>query len=474
MSTQNASNLARKYELLQQRGKQRTPLGQGDRPRPATTKADIDSLKEYYLQRLSRTAPQGATRGSSPLANDRAPLSGSCGGSLAQPSLRAQAQSPGPQRIQQPQPPPAAQTPDMEDLEVLCNNCYNLISTSDAPHCTGDPKDCPVAARFGSSSSAGKSSGQVAVLDIKLQKLRENIEVRLASANTNSRVNVMRHLTQLRYHIDTAAKWTPGCPELGSLSDHTVQQVKQLTAMSRVLEPAVYIFSKRIENVILQKERELRKVGSSKPAGEADPKVDPLRMDTRTSLASMGVPSALGSRGTDVNSIVGDLDSECGTNYVDTVVTQDAPGGTATDVGNLQEADDSLSLKNEDEQRRWFYSQCLQQKLACADQTRARRILISDLYCQVRKENVPMQNWKQWIKQQMPGEAGEGGGATASAAPSSAPSGNLRQGPGMAAASVAGVRERSPQVASRPGAAGPASQAARVASPLVGRIGANV
>eukprot|EP00971_Amphidinium_carterae_P299692 5954236-Amphidinium_carterae.1 len=155
----------------------------------------------------------------------------------------------------------------------------------------------------------------------------------------------------------------------------------------------------------------------------------------------------------DANSIIGDLESECGTNYVDTVVTQDAPGaarnstnnsspheqqraeqqpllcytggpgGTVADVAVLQEADDYLSLKNEDhgkntgrcrlhaaracdtlahthiitrkkrhirahtslqdEQRKWFYSQCLAMKLACPDQIRARRILISDLYCQV-------------------------------------------------------------------------------------------
>eukprot|EP00971_Amphidinium_carterae_P335111 6470784-Amphidinium_carterae.1 len=101
-----------------------------------------------------------------------------------------------------------------------------------------------------------------------------------------------------RYHIDIAVKWAPGSPEL-SLSDHTIQQarcchcceldfkgllcvheVKQLTQMARVLEPAIFVFSKRIahvthdvsrrcdatlderriENVILQKERELRKV----------------------------------------------------------------------------------------------------------------------------------------------------------------------------------------------------------------------
>mmetsp|Transcript_6670 Transcript_6670/g.11678 ORF Transcript_6670/g.11678 Transcript_6670/m.11678 type:complete len:468 (+) Transcript_6670:94-1497(+) len=396
MSVQASSALARKYELLQQRGKQRTPLSQGDRARPVTTKADIDNLKEYYLQRLAKSAPQAAGRLSSPspaLSNDRLANS-SQGGGLAQLQARGQVQRPASLSAQ----PNGGQTPDVEELEVLCNNCFNLIKTSDAPHCTGDPKDCPIADRLGTGETPNKVNGQVAVLDLKLQKLRENITVRLASANTNSRVNIMRHLTQLRYHIDTAAKWAPGSPELGSLSDHTIQQVKQLTQMARVLEPAIYVFSKRIENVILQKERELRKVGTAKPAAESE-----QRVTLRYERPDIGTPVQL-STGGDANSIVGDLESECGTNYVDTVVTQDAPGGTVADVAILQEADEYLSLKNEDEQRKWFYSQCLAMKLACPDQNRARRILISDLYCQVRKAGVPMQQWKQWIKQQMPDE----------------------------------------------------------------------
>merc|ERR1719221_1162167 len=106
----------------------------------------------------------------------------------------------------------------------------------------------------------------IGLLDLKLQKLRAALEARLR--DSSAKVNVIRHLTQLRYHIDTATKWSVGCSEIGALSDHTVQQMRQLTATSRVLAPAVYIFSKRIENVVAQKERELRKVmvQSSGPA----------------------------------------------------------------------------------------------------------------------------------------------------------------------------------------------------------------
>jgi len=213
-------------------------------------------------------------------------------------------------------------------------------------------------------------------------------------------VNVMRHLTQLRYHIDTAVKWVPGCSEIGALSDHTVLQVKQLTATSRVLAPAVYIFSKRIENVVVQKERELRRamvqqLSPSKGGGCEVGSMDGDHDDLNDSVA-------------DVNSIVSELDSDCGTQYAETTVTQDGP---ANDVGNVQDANDYLSLKNEDEQRRWFYSQCLTVKLACPDTARARKTLISDLYAKVRSEGVPIEGWVQWIRSQLMPEEDSGGSA---------------------------------------------------------------
>lgn len=53
----------------------------------------------------------------------------------------------------------------------------------------------------------------------------------------------------------------------------------------------------------------------------------------------------------------------------------------------------------EDQQRRWFYSQCLAAKMAAADKARARKILISDLYSKVKAKRTfwerqqPDGNW---------------------------------------------------------------------------------
>jgi len=279
-----------------------------------------------------------------------------------------------------------------------CNNCFNLIKSSEASSCTGDPAECPLAAKNGGKTVMEKPQGMLGLLDLKLQKLRSALEARLQ--DSSSKVNVMRHLTQLRYHIDTAVKWVPGCSEIGALSDHTVLQVKQLTATSRVLAPAVYIFSKRIENVVVQKERELRRamvqqLSPSKGGGCEVGSMDGDHDDLNDSVA-------------DVNSIVSELDSDCGTQYAETTVTQDGP---ANDVGNVQDANDYLSLKNEDEQRRWFYSQCLTVKLACPDKARARKTLISDLYAKVRNEGVPIEGWVQWIRSQLMPEEDSGGSA---------------------------------------------------------------
>lgn len=386
MTTVPPSSLARKFELLQDRA-QRKPTNQSisetsplpDRKRSSAPAAalSIGHLKEFYLQRLAKNEPAAAARLGSQL--------GYASGEAVQPQASGQ-------QIARPTFSTGG-TKDIEDLEIMCNNCYNLIRSSEASSCTGDPGDCPLACKNGGGPGE-KPQGAIGLLDLKLRHLRAALEARLQ--DSSSKVNVMRHLTQLRYHIDTAIKWVPGCPEIGALSDHTVVQVKQLTATSRVLAPAVYIFSKRIENVVVQKERELRRAmvqqtSPSKAGKEQESSLNITRDEMAESVA-------------DVNSIVSELDSDCGTQYAETLVTQE--GGTSNDVGNVQDANDYLSLKNEDEQRRWFYSQCLTVKLACPDKTRAKKTLISDLYAKVRAEGVPIEGWVQWIRAHfMPEEA---------------------------------------------------------------------
>jgi hypothetical protein len=204
-----------------------------------------------------------------------------------------------------------------------------------------------------------------------------------------------------------------------------VQQVKQLTSMSRVLAPAVYVFSKRIENVIVQKERELRRdttpgqAGQSVGSGSGSLVID--RGDFDTSSVIDGA-----------SSIVSELDSNCGTQYADTVVTQETPKNRGdSDVGNVQDINECLNLKSEDERRRWFYSQCLSAKLACSDEARVKKLLISDLYTRVQAENVPVENWVSWIKQQLSPEGSSGGSGgtnppSVAATPTAAPSGTMQ------------------------------------------------
>jgi len=355
-------------------------------------RTNIGNLKEFYLQRLARTEPNAAARPAAKACKDSMPQVGRT--QAARPTFSAHA--------------PA----DIEDLEVMCNNCFNLIKSSEAASCTGHPTDCPIAQRSGGGCGA-KPSGPVDMCDLKLTKLRVALMARLEGAD--SKVNVMRHLTQLRYHIDTASKWTVGCSEIGAVSDHTVQQIKQLTATSRVLAPAVYIFSKRIENVVVQKERELRRALSqssqTKSYGTGSTTLGPYDLDgSRADRESVA----------DVNSIVSELDSDCGTQYAETAVTQDSQ---ALDVGNVNDANEYLSLKNEDEQRRWFYAQTLTVKLSLADKTKARKTLISDLYAKVREEGVPIDQWVPWIRRRlMPEDDADAPRGAAAGSPTACPS----------------------------------------------------
>jgi len=368
------SSLAKKFDLLQDRA-QRKPVRESalDLPVDAAKKASIGHLKEFYLARLAKNEPSAFARLTA--------KANSFGKDSVQPQAAAQKQA---------RPTFAAGAPavrDIEDLEIMCNNCFSLIRSSEAASCTGEPSGCPLACRSGG-LPAERPTGPVALLDLKLKKLRSALEARLEE--TTSKVNVMRHLTQLRYHIDTAIKWTPGCCEIGALSENTVLQVRQLSATSRVLAPAVYVFSKRVENAVVQKERELRKAMLQQAPSLYRSLGSGIQLEAdRDELADSVI---------DVKSVVSELDSDCGTQYAETVITQD---GSGNDVGNVQDANEYLSLKSEDEQRRWFYSQCLNAKLACSDKTKARKILISDLYAKVKQEAIPVDGWVPWIKAQL-------------------------------------------------------------------------
>lgn len=385
-----ASNLAKKFAFLQERA-QRKPAGQDTLDLTSTDaasqKANISQLKEFYLQRLSKNDPKLAAHLSEKLQKHNV-------GELAQPQASGQGGNARPKMT------PMAKRPAMgqmeaaavsDDIEIMCNVCFTLIKSSEVDEHT----------RFcymdrGCGAGAAKTLSPMETLDLKLKKLRLALEARLQNAST--KVNVMRHLTQLRYHIDTAVKWTPGCAEIGALSDHTVQQMKQLTATSRVFAPAVYIFSKRIENVVVQKERELRKLMmqsptniAGSPSGHEGNIEIPFNADRDQTCDSI----------VEVNSVVSELDSTTGTQYAETVVTQDQNPQGSADVGNVQDANEYLSMKNEDEQRRWFYSQCLTAKLSCADKSRVRKVLISDLYTRAKEDRIPVENWKQWIQEQL-------------------------------------------------------------------------
>jgi len=236
----------------------------------------------------------------------------------------------------------------------------------------------------GNTNGLSKVALRIEMLNAKLISLRAALESRILDGSSQS--NVLRHLTQLRYHLDSALKWGPDAADLGAISEHTIQQVQQLASTARVLAPGVYLFSKRAENILIQKERALKKAAQV------------LFEDQRKSYNSdfkgdMRIPTSRLSKAE--STVVSELDSECGTMYADTVITCPA------DVGNVQDVNDYLALKSEDQQRRWFYSQCLAAKLVTSDQARARKILISDLYAKVKASGIPITNWMMFIQEQL-------------------------------------------------------------------------
>lgn len=359
--------LARNFEFLAERTitTHEAPV---DFSSQTSKKPNISHLKEFYLKKLAKTEPAAAARISA-----QASLN-----ALAATASAGQPQASGQRRktLLRPSFMNNKMCADDEELEVMCSHCCTLIPVRSI---------CRHICKTVSPEDKG-----IALFDLNLKKQRVALEVRLLQAG--AKVNVMRHLTQLRYHIDTCAKWTYGCSEIGALSEHTVQQVKQLTATAKVLAPAVYIFSKRIECIVIGKDATLRRAATlgSSPKYTGSGAAGSLGIDRDGAESSVA----------DMHSIVSELDSDCGTQCNDTQITQDFSSGIR-DVGNVQDANECFNLKNEDEQRRWFYTQCLAIKLACVDKVKARKMLISDLYARVRVERIPIADWVQWIGLQL-------------------------------------------------------------------------
>lgn len=314
-------------------------------------KGKISRLKEFYLRRLSQsdTAAVARLRARSPRSN------------LGSPRQLSPRQTP--------------RSLDAELTEAIYEKQTNSNSKAALSPATME--------KLGS-----KVGPHIEMLNAKLISLRAALESRILDGSSQS--NVLRHLTQLRYHLDNALKWAPDAAFSGPAIEHTIQQVQQLASTARVLAPGVYVFSKRTEHILIRKERALKKAAQilyedyRKPPSYSDILKGDIRIPTsRTSKAE--------------STVVSEFDSECGTMYADTVITWDSPA----DVGNVQDVNEYLALKSEDQQRRWFYSQCLAAKMAAADKARARKILISDLYSKVKADGLPITNWMMFIQEQL-------------------------------------------------------------------------
>ncbi|CAE7706352.1 VTC4 [Symbiodinium pilosum] len=310
-------------------------------------KGNISRLKEFYLRRLSQSETAAVSR------------------------LRAKSAT-----FSSPRWSPRTSANDIE-WDIASNKGFSKASETGSSDFqlspTSDLRECTKAV----------PQKSMVELDAKLGTVMAALESRILNC---LEPNAMRHLKQLRHHLETALRWTS--PDLTLLGEQTAQQVKQLNGTARVLAPGVYVFSKRAEHLIIQKERFLKKM-AKKLAGNGA--CGGSRTYYSADMPDWRLPA---SQYRTESTVVSEMDSDYGTGtvYADTVITWDGP-----DVGNIQEANDYLASKNEDEQRRWFYSQCLAAKMSAADQDKARKVLISDLYLKVKAAALPVGSWATFI-----------------------------------------------------------------------------
>ncbi|CAD7969521.1 unnamed protein product, partial [Amoebophrya sp. A120] len=235
------------------------------------------------------------------------------------------------------------------------------------------------------------------------QTLQERIE------KNQLKAGVTRHLTQVKYHLETAKGWTMGCVDIGVLSEHTVVSLASIVSSALTLVPQEYVISKRVHTIVREKEKYLRKLKIE--AGQLA-----TRPEDADDLEDADEDERADGAKSEVTSVVG-LSSYCGTEISATDITATSRGGTGlappiNDVANLSSLQtDMNACKTDEDKRRWFYSQCLTVKLKCTDKDKAKKTLISDIYKTCLEQKIPMENWTAWIHEQFGTEQTPGSGA---------------------------------------------------------------
>ena len=332
-----SGGLAYSYAQLQNRAR-RAPVevGMGGVARPPTmvqkpgSTPNVEEIRNFYLKRLQQS--QNTTRlptSSQTMINSKPQAQGTLG-SVASTSVGSGSTSTSSHRPRF----TAEMLKSEKEVDVMCNLCFEMVKSSNV---TTHARLC---------EALVAPPNPIDQLDMKLKKFRSALEARLCADQSNK--HNLRTWTNLKYHLDAALKWTVGCAELGAVSDHTVREVKMLTSTARHLAPQMYVFAKRIENIITLKIAELKlaeqRAASPEAQAGADPSPAPLlAVDRPDDTDALDVQS------------VAEMNSDCGTNYQETHVTQSECG----DVANLNDMKSISQQQNEDDARREFYSMCL-------------------------------------------------------------------------------------------------------------------
>ncbi|CAD7934194.1 unnamed protein product [Amoebophrya sp. A25] len=413
----------------------------------AEKRVNVNVLKDFYMKRLeTQKNAFGATAGSGSgtAGGVGAGVSGAGGSS----SSTAFYKRP---RIALPK------SDETVDGLVLCLNTGDLVN----------PDSMKPSAQMGVGGAPLNLDSlppdeQVGSFNQRLENFLKTLNERIEKSSLKA--NVMRHLTQVRYQLDVALRWTMGCADIGVLSDHTVQTLGGLVSSALTLVPQEYVIAKRVHMIVRQKERFLRKLkieSGQLAAREEDKELLALEEDDEDRVD--------GGK-SEVTSVV-EMTSNCGTEFSATDITASskasgfpyASGPLVSDVANLSSLGEMSACRTEDEKRRWFYSQCLTVKLQCTDKDKARKTLISDLYDQCKRKNVPMEKWSEWIR----AEFGVVGAADPRGADS--PGGSPLKGagspiPGVSSSGVAPSNSCGSSISSR--SAAPAASPAEMKSAL--------
>lgn len=288
----------------------------------------------------------------------------------------------------------------MENIDVLCINCENIISVDKI---SAHSEVCLTPTSYVLKLSA---ASPIKLVDFRLDKLKCSIECILQDNLMVLNEEEKNIFTKLIAVSGDVIKSQELVSDLLPACDNIVKEISSYPADS--ISPRITIYAERVKLMTIEK---AKIVENEKKLVESSMSISFMIKQRENQLVGLdkeikkfrqaggdleGIVECI-----DVNSVVDDLNSKRSGTSSMLSPKESLRNAEIDELDNMfkDQEKSSMERSNQDLQK-YFYSKCLIMKLGFSSRDPAQFIQIPDLYRSVRQAGLPVDKWEEFIKEQ--------------------------------------------------------------------------